>query len=55
MAKTNKDKGAPATRVNQLNGADDLESFFSTGFRSNSVPKSRTATMVEIINIILSC
>jgi hypothetical protein len=54
-AKTNKDKGAPATRVNQLNGADDLESFFSTGFRSNSVPKSRTATMVEIINTILSC
>ncbi|PNY10423.1 auxilin-related protein 2-like [Trifolium pratense] len=44
-AKTNKDKGAPATRVNQLNGADDLESFFSAGFRSNSVPKSRTATM----------
>ncbi|MCI70867.1 DnaJ domain protein, partial [Trifolium medium] len=25
-AKTIKDKGAPATRVNQLNGADDLES-----------------------------
>ncbi|KAK2390378.1 Chaperone DnaJ-domain superfamily protein [Trifolium repens] len=49
-AKTNKDKGAPATRVNQLNGADDLESFFSTGFRSNSVPKSRTATMDHIFD-----
>lgn len=44
-AKTNKDKGSPATRVNQLNGADDLESFFSMGSRSNSVPKSRAATM----------
>lgn len=53
-AKTNKDKGSPATRVNQLNGADDLESFFSMGSRSNSVPKSRAATMVEVINIVIS-
>ncbi|CAI8598325.1 unnamed protein product [Vicia faba] len=44
-AKTNKDKGSPATKVNQSNGADDLESFFSMGSRSNSVPKSRTTTM----------
>lgn len=41
-AKPVKDRGAPAARVNQLNGADDLESFFSMGSRSNSVPKSRT-------------
>ncbi|CAL5203907.1 unnamed protein product [Lathyrus oleraceus] len=44
-AKTNKDKESPATKVNQSNGADDLESFFSMGSRSNSVPKSRTTTM----------
>lgn len=41
-AKPVKDRGAPAARVNQLNGADDLESFFSMGSRSSSVPKSRT-------------
>lgn len=52
-AKTNRDKGNPAARVNQSNGADDLESFFSMGSRSNSVPKSRAATMVEVINIII--
>lgn len=44
-AKTNKDKGNPAARVNQFNDADDLESFFSAGSRSNSVPKSRAASM----------
>ncbi|XP_058786923.1 auxilin-related protein 1 [Vicia villosa] len=44
-AKINKDKESPATKVNQSNGADDLESFFSMGSRSNSVPKSRTTTM----------
>ena len=43
--KANKDKIAPAARLNQLNGVDDLESFFSMGSRSNSVPKTRTATM----------
>jgi hypothetical protein len=54
-AKPVKDRGAPAARVNQLNGADDLESFFSMGSRSSSVPKSRTTPVVEIINIIRSC
>ncbi|KAJ1382556.1 DnaJ domain containing protein [Sesbania bispinosa] len=44
-AKTNKDKGSPAARVNQSNNMDDLESFFSMGSRSSSVPKSRAATM----------
>lgn len=54
-AKINKDKESPATKVNQSNGADDLESFFSMGSRSNSVPKSRTTTMVKVKNIIRSC
>ena len=44
-AKANKDKVSPAARVNQLNDVDDLESIFSMGVRSNSVPKTRTATM----------
>lgn len=50
-AKTKKDKGASAARVKPLNDMDDLESFFSMGSRSNSVPKSRAATMVKVINI----
>lgn len=53
-AKTNRDKGAPAARTNKLNDVDDLESFFSMGSRSSSVPKSRAATMVKVTNIIIS-
>ncbi|XP_061352627.1 auxilin-related protein 1-like [Gastrolobium bilobum] len=45
VAKTNNGKRDPAARMNQLNNTDYLESFFSTGSRSSSVPKSRTATM----------
>ncbi|XP_027331955.1 auxilin-related protein 2 isoform X5 [Abrus precatorius] len=44
-AKINNGKRAPAAKVNQSNGMDDLESFFSMGSRSSSVPKSRTATV----------
>ncbi|XP_057729534.1 auxilin-related protein 2 [Arachis stenosperma] len=44
-AKINKNKGGPAARVNQSNGVDDLESFFGTGSRSSSVPKSRASNM----------
>lgn len=53
-AKTNRGKGSPAARVNKSNGMDDLESFFSMGSRSSSVPKSRAAPMVKVINIISS-
>ncbi|KAH1255819.1 Auxilin-related protein 1 [Glycine max] len=44
-ARMNNGKRVPAARVNQANGVDDLESFFSMGSRSSSVPKSRTPTM----------
>ncbi|TKY74235.1 Auxilin-related protein 1 [Spatholobus suberectus] len=44
-AKINNVKRVPAAKVNQSNDVDDLESFFSMGSRSSSVPKSRTATM----------
>lgn len=48
-AKTNKGKGGPAARANQSNDMDDLESFFSMGSRSSSVPKSRASTMVKLL------
>ncbi|KAG5019090.1 hypothetical protein AAZX31_06G111500 [Glycine max] len=44
-ARMNNGKRVPAAKVNQANGVDDLESFFSMGSRSSSVPKSRTPTM----------
>ncbi|RDX64967.1 Auxilin-related protein 1 [Mucuna pruriens] len=49
-AKVNNGKRFPAANVNQANDADDLESFFSMSSRSNSVPKSRTATMDHMYN-----
>jgi len=47
-ARMNNGKRVPAAKVNQANGVDDLESFFSMGSRSSSVPKSRTPTMVNL-------
>ncbi|KAF1865370.1 hypothetical protein Lal_00004744 [Lupinus albus] len=44
-ANINSDKGSPAARVNKSNDMGDLESFFSMGVRSSSVPKSRAAPM----------
>ncbi|KAK7282694.1 hypothetical protein RIF29_11672 [Crotalaria pallida] len=44
-AKANRGKGSPAAKVNKPNDVDDLESFFSMGSRSSSVPKSRAAPM----------
>ncbi|MED6211258.1 hypothetical protein PIB30_071937 [Stylosanthes scabra] len=49
-AKINKGKGGPTAKVNQSNHADDLESFFDTGFRSNSVPKSRASNMDDMFD-----
>ncbi|MED6186299.1 hypothetical protein PIB30_065403 [Stylosanthes scabra] len=49
-AKINKGKGGPTAKVNQSNGVDDLESFFDTGFRSNSVPKSRASNMDDMFD-----
>ncbi|OIW14505.1 hypothetical protein TanjilG_12098 [Lupinus angustifolius] len=44
-ANTNSGKGSSAARVNKSNDMGDLESFFSMGARSSSVPKSRAAPM----------
>lgn len=47
-AKATKYKEAEvAAWKNHEKSANDLESFFSMGFRSNSVPRSRTATVVR--------
>ncbi|XP_054788828.1 auxilin-related protein 2 isoform X2 [Prosopis cineraria] len=46
VAKTNKSKAAPdSAKVDQMKTVDDLESFFSTGSRSSSAPKSRATTL----------
>lgn len=37
-----------AAQKTQQKGEDDLESFFGTSYRSNSVPKSRATTLVSI-------
>ncbi|XP_020211257.1 auxilin-related protein 1 isoform X2 [Cajanus cajan] len=44
-AKVNNGRRVPAAKMNQSNDVDDLESFFGMGFRSSSVPKSRTSPM----------
>lgn len=42
-------KDAHAAAVNNQKTVDDLDSFFNVGFRSKSVPRSRTATVVRAI------
>ncbi|KAI9097492.1 hypothetical protein K1719_025263 [Acacia pycnantha] len=45
-AKTNKSNGAPDSgKMSKIKTADDLESFFSTGSRSSSAPRSRATTL----------
>lgn len=34
-------------------GGDDLESFFSVGSRSNSVPRSRVTTLVRNMDVTI--
>ncbi|XP_047172934.1 auxilin-related protein 1-like isoform X2 [Vigna umbellata] len=43
--KINNGKRVPDVKASQSNAVDDLESIFSMGSRSSSVPKSRTPTM----------
>lgn len=50
--KINNGKRVPDVKVSQSNAVDDLESIFSMGSRSSSVPKSRTTTMVKDMNIM---
>jgi len=51
-AKINNGKRVPDVKVSQSNDVDDLESIFSMGSRSSSVPKSRTPTTVKAINMM---
>ncbi|CAN4101140.1 unnamed protein product [Withania somnifera] len=42
-----RERAAAAARMNQQKNDDDLESFFSTGSRANSAPKTRTSSVNE--------
>ncbi|XP_061372199.1 auxilin-related protein 1-like [Gastrolobium bilobum] len=50
VVKANKNKGALNAKGHQLNGMDDLESFFSMSSRATSAPKSRSSDMDYIFD-----